>query len=696
MTTPAKTWLILLGIGLFGSSIAAHGANYPPPPRFYNGPVDTAGQRPDPSKSNPGAAGPNSPTSPVPAPATGPGSPISPLPTNPGNGAANSGGIDPFLDSSAWEFWWEFNKEPFLELRRHLGEPPALTGIDGYYLGRGARRYVSGAENRIDREVVRTKVIPALLETLAASDSNDLTTGCLVALAKAANSEDDSVRGSVEEVLRRHLAEKNQEVAETAAAALGILGLESSVILLGELAADRPLGRQAVRRSRVPIRTRTFAAYALGLVGHRTPNEDVRRYVVHQLSQVLESYDNATRDLPTACILSIGRVPLAWAVGDEAPEGRRPVVASCRETQVRALLKVFEDPKADHFVRGHTASSLGTLLSQEIDETHAELIDDVASKLAATLRSAARTPPEVRQSCAIALGLLGDADGEELDAEIRKTLRKAAVDDRDRIVRRFALIALGRVGARPGRGADPKAVAEIRELLLHQLSRGSTAMRDWSALALGILERYRFANGAIPDSSVADALRIGLGEARSSSAVGAYAVANGILGDVESASALRAVLLSKGEDRVRGLAAVALGLVEAEQDRELLRRQALEAVRRPDFLREVAIGLGLLGDREASTLLVQAFGTTKSLSSRAAIARALGRIGDADSIDPLISLLRSDEETGIARALAAVALGSIADQDVLPWNTILSVDTNYTVIPPTLYDAQGFGILNIL
>ena len=42
-------------------------------------------------------------------------------------------------------------------------------------------------------------------------------------------------------------------------------------------------------------------------------------------------------------------------------------------------------------------------------------------------------------------------------------------------------------------------------------------------------------------------------------------------------------------------------------------------------------------------------------------------------------------------AFAAVALGIVADQDELPWNTILSVDLNYTAAPATLYDQAGFG-----
>jgi HEAT repeat protein len=695
MNTTANPWLILLGIILFGGNLAAHGSVYPPPPTFYDGPVDTAGQRPS-GKKPPSGSGPAGPSRPIPRAPTTPGSPITPVPLGANPGTMPGSGGDPFQDSGSWEFWWEFNKEPFLELRRHLDQRSVVTGVDGYYLGRGADRFARRLEGRVDRERVRGEILPALLETLRESDSNDLTTGCLVALAKIAAFEKEALRGTVEQALRSHLADSNQEIAETATASLGILGRESSALLLGEIARDSTIGRQAVGRTRVPVRTRTFAVYALGLLAHRSANEDVRRFVIHELAQVLERDDGATRDLPTACVLSIGRVPLAWARPGEGEASRRPVVASCREAQVRALLSIFKDGDADHYLRSHAASSLGILLSGETDESHASTIDEVLDALVAALRNGVRTPPEIRQSCAIALGLLGDADEEERDAEIRKVLSRAVTDDRDRVVRNFAMIALARVAARPGRGPDPEAVAEVRRLLLRQLSRGSTAARDWAALALGMQERFRIAAGAMPDPSAGEALRLALGDARSSSAIGALSVANGVLGDVEAAELLRGVLIGGGEDRVRGLAAVALGLVEARGEIGLLRKQALEATRRPDLLRELACALGLLRDHEAAGFLVEAFEKTSSLSSRVAIARALGRVGDSESITPLISLMQSDERSGIARALAAVALGSLADEDPLPWNAILSVDTNYTLIPPTLYDSQGFGILNIL
>ena len=87
---------------------------------------------------------------------------------------------------------------------------------------------------------------------------------------------------------------------------------------------------------------------------------------------------------------------------------------------------------------------------------------------------------------------------------------------------------------------------------------------------------------------------------------------------------------------------------------------------------------------------------SKSLAAQAALARALGRVGDRSSVGPLIEMLQDDKRTERARAFAAVALGILADSEALPWNTVLAVDTNTSAAPATLLDHEGFGILNLL
>ena len=84
--------------------------------------------------------------------------------------------------------------------------------------------------------------------------------------------------------------------------------------------------------------------------------------------------------------------------------------------------------------------------------------------------------------------------------------------------------------------------------------------------------------------------------------------------------------------------------------------------------------------------------------TRAAIASALGLIGDRRSIEPLLAMLSDREHcTDLARAFAAVALGMCCDKELLPWNAKLAADSNYRASTATLYSPDtGTGILDIL
>ena len=118
---------------------------------------------------------------------------------------------------------------------------------------------------------------------------------------------------------------------------------------------------------------------------------------------------------------------------------------------------------------------------------------------------------------------------------------------------------------------------------------------------------------------------------------------------------------------------------------------------RPELLKQAAVALGLLGDKEVVPILAKMLTRADSLASQAAIAAALGFIGDARSIDPLVEMLENDALTATARGFAAAALGIVGDEGMLPWNAGISEDLNYRAAPTTLNaNSLGTGILNIL
>jgi HEAT repeat protein len=608
-----------------------------------------------------------------------------PVPTTTG------GTLGDTTDLSLWSWWWEFNKEPFLELRAHLESEPSSTGSDGYYLGHGYRSSRPNIIGRPTEADVNERIVPALRRALASAQSNDVVTATLVALARIGGDYGAADRAALDAELRPYLSDANQEVVETATVCLGILGNESSAIFLGELLLDTRTGRPAVGRGRVSLRTRVFAAYALGLLGARTRREDVRRYVVHKLVAALQADETPGPDLGVACVLAIGRVPLEWAREPLRESGTPAAATSSREAEIATILSILEDSRSRRVVRAHAPIALAGLLTSGPEAAPELLRERVGGVILELFEGKNHRSRDLRQSSAIALGMLGDDDGDPIDRAIRSGLVRASGD---RYTRYLALLSLGRVSGRPGPG-PPVALDSERRRLLAGLARAGAESR-WSALGLALMERGRVAAGRDASPDVRAALLRRLAEVSSPTDVGALAIASGILGDAAAAEPLVEKLGSLREDEARGFTALALGMIQAREARADVRALVEGATHRPVLLRESALALGLLGDRGTTEFLVGRLQTSRSLAAQAALAQALGRIGDRRAVDPLLALLADEEHAPLTRAFAAVALGLVTDADQLPWNTLYSVDVHYAGAPSTLYDRVGFGLLNIL
>jgi HEAT repeat protein len=677
--------LLPLVLALLTVPSFAHGGSYPAGP--------PGASRPTPPRVPAGVPRPP-PKSDVP-----PGTPTLPLsPSSPGAGqlphplSPMSGMID--FDSSGWSWWWEFNKEGFLDLRARLTEAGTRSGSDGFFLGRGTKESRLDEGMRPSAEQIRGEIIPALLRSLEGESSPEVLTACLIAIARIGE-EQRGVTTELGPALRRFMRHPNGEVAETAVIAQGILGDEGAVFLLADLAQDTAAGRDAVGETEVTTRVRAFAAYALTLLGANSEREDVRRFVVHALIRTLEQDDTASSDLSAACILGLGRVPLATSGRSLEETEKLGIPASgSLEAQLLFLLAKLDDRNLRRLARAHLPTSLARLVSAPpLDGT--ALKERVARVLLARLTTTARETREFRQSCAIGLGGIGDSDGDPIDEKIRRVLVDSSRDIGDLQARHFALIAVGQVAAREGRGV-PEAAVELRQHLLRRFALERGDLQQWTALALALAGRGELRRGEPLSEATTTALRFELRKARVPASVGAFSIACGLLGDIEASPLLLDKLEKGNDERARGHAAIGLGLMNARDSVETIRELIGESTYRPDLLRELVIALGLLRDHDATELLLRTIDRTRSLAAQASIARALGRIGDRRTVGPLVALLTDERLGDRARSFMAVALGLVADKDELPWNTILGVGLNYTAAPPTLFDHQGKGVLNIL
>ncbi len=610
-----------------------------------------------------------------------------------------SGGGDLGADLNLWSFWWEFNKDPYLNLKSKVHEESKQTGSEGFFLGHGGRDQ-SKNSLRPSQEQIRQSVVPALLAALERETSNDIVTGCLIALAKIGDAPSETGQSQFQPVLARFLSDKNQEISETAAVALGILANPASIEPLADLLGDSREGRELVGQPEVGYRTRSFAAYGLGLIGAAASAAEDRVRIVRILRQVLEADDTRTRDLKVSCVIAMGLVPLETLESSVKPEKEGALPESSRAAQLDYLLAFLDSEDENYLVRAHCPTALSRLMTGLPASMRAQYRERIATDLIARIGSKAREPAELVQSAVLALGLLGTNDGgDPLDQRIRAALIAVQKNVSDVQARHFAMIALAKVGGASG-GSDPETgIDQAADALLAQLADGKASVKPWAGLACGVLAELLNRN-PVQYSKVGAlqvAVRTALEEQKSPSDLGAYAIASGIMEDRESKDILLRHLASAKDDEARGYVAVALGLMDAREAVVQINRIVDESKYRPELLRQAAIALGLLGDKDLVAKLVTLLQESKGLATQASLSSALGFIGDKNSIAPLVQMLENQDITERARGFAAVALGIVADKEMLPWNSKIALDLNYRAATQTLTNqSSGTGILDIL
>ncbi len=655
-------------------------------PQGPGGPGGPAG----PDGGSPGGAGPITG-----APSTG-----GPGQTAGGTAAVTGGAIEMGPELTKWSFWWEFNKDPYLNLKAKIHSVETKTGDQGFFTGEGKKTRAKDSF-RPSQAVIQDKVVPALLAALDRETNNDIVTGCMIALAKIGDKKSESGESQFEQVFKKFLPDGSQEISETAALSLGILANDASVDLLTDLLLDNESGRAAVGKSEVDFRRRAFAAYGLSLIGNKTASEEVRQNIVGTLAEVLDSSKSSTRDIKVACLIGIGLVPIQTLDATPAEDGSTLPPNASRMAQIDYLRRYFNDENNHYLVQAHAPSALARLIDGLPEDRKESAKAMVAADLLVCIgkRTASKSKNEIQQSAVLALGQLGDCDEDEVDKNIRKALAAVGSVVSDQQVRYFSRIALGQVGGRSGTSGDPASGRkEISSALSKGLSAGNAGAR-WSGIGIGVMGRMMAksqANALMPEE-LSRALRSELDKAKSPDDVGAFCVAAGILSDLEAKDILLEKLDRMSQDEPRGYAAVALGLMNARDAITPIKDIVLESKYRPELLKQAAIALGLLGDKELVPDLISMLNEAKSLATQASISAALGFIGDRRSIDPLIAMLENDSLTGSARGFAAVALGIVADKEALPWNSKIAVDINYRASTVTLNSADaGTGVLNIL
>ena len=173
----------------------AHGGQYRGPgdtvPPNLGGGGDTT------APGNPGGRGTPGPGAPTTGgagrgPTTGPGPGVpgaggagSARPTTGGRGFSRRGGGEAF---EQWQFWWEHNKEPFLQLKERLGGGQVSTGSAGFLIGR-VKQTEAQSSIRPSAQMVKNEIIPALRPLLQEPQA-DVVDSAVLAIARMLRVED--------------------------------------------------------------------------------------------------------------------------------------------------------------------------------------------------------------------------------------------------------------------------------------------------------------------------------------------------------------------------------------------------------------------------------------------------------------------------------------------------------------------------
>jgi len=578
---------------------------------------------------------------------------------------------EPDLDFDSWETWWDFNKDLYLDLR-HRASQSVFSGDSDVLVG--LERAAAGEDGfRPSRPFLLQNVAPAL-HRVAASGERDLVIPALLSIAKTAHDPEADLADLIP-FLRR-----DEEMAETAALAIGGLPTSGGLDVLVDLLEDSPQGRKWTGSpTAVPSRLRAFAAYGLGLRASRIPPGEDQETIRAALWKTLIDPAPAPLDARLAAILSLAKGK------PRDPQGL-----------VDDLFLLLQDRNQHITVRAQIPNTIRELLLTAGDR---QALNAMAERFGRILlwRFA---PYQIRRPIAQSLGLMVEPGGDVFDATAA-LLQRASIWDRDLVVRRFSLLSLAYLGAKAGPGS--KLVQEV--LVPHFLDRmlhAPTLGRPWAGLALGIMVARSPRTGGVPWPAIlGHALEVKFRDEKNPNIRVGYAMAMGLAHDENAAEEIFQFLAESKVTVVQGSCAIALALMGARQFQDEMFALLKTSGNEPELLRDLSIALTLLRDRRVVPALLQLLQDDANGPPSGpviqAVATSLAILGDRRGVLPLLRLLPRRSISPTDRALVVQALGYIADEHPFPAFFPFAQNLNYTALLNTATDpAAKRGFLNRL
>ena len=285
----------------------------------------------------------------------------------------------------------------------------------------------------------------------------------------------------------------------------------------------------------------------------------------------------------------------------------------------------------------------------------------------------------VLQSAAIGLGQLATME----NADAVQALMDYVSEGKNQQARHFSIIAMAQIGARD---EDVAAHQELHDTIVDHLGKEiqgkgkSKDHRSWAAIAGAIYSRTQTERQ--PD--FLDRIQSAYEKESNPSYKSAFAVSLGLLNDYSSAEMIFTDFNKRKEIDFRGYASVALGFLNYSDASDALRGLCQNKGTTPTLRLQASTGLGLMSDTQAVGTLIETLKTANTLGVSSAVAKALGLIGDRDSIGPLKEVATDESMQKLTRAFACVALGIVGEKTDLPWNAVISANNNYRAKTPSI------------
>ncbi|MCA9320329.1 MAG: HEAT repeat domain-containing protein [Planctomycetes bacterium] len=518
--------------------------------------------------------------------------------------------------AATWDAWWFHNDDRFLNLKSRLRERAQDTDTGDLFMGNGG----SDSVVRVTAKKIRDRVNPAL--EFALDDPHyDSRAAAVIALGKT------GYEANLGHILAT-LADDDHRVRESACLALGILGNRAAVPVLIEIMQDSALGQEKLGRGRqeIFIRTRSFAALALGLIGSRTDISDTPAEAA--LLGMLKKR-STHRDLAVAPVIALG-------------------LMKAKDT-VPALMQFAADEDQDAWTRAYAITTL------------AKLGDPAAKDL--LLESLRDKQNAVVQSAAMGLGLLVSSD----DHRAIRRLHSMIKSGRDLAAKNFAIISLGQIGG-----------AANRNYLARLIDKGNSFEHTFAAMALATYFSEP-ANANDPEKiEICRQINREFKNTKNPDERGAYAIALGIMDYDDAGTDLRAALEQGGSAKLRSHLCLSLGLMRFEAAMTSI-QETMKEKSDIGLRRSAAVALGLMGDQTAvAQLKSEIADSANSQAVHGAVVQGLGLIGDVSAVDTLADMVFDRvKNQGATRAYAAAALGLLGDKDEIGVLSRLSENSNY-------------------